>query len=73
MKAYGLDAMRSKGCKYAEDDVCTKGWFHGTGKHQSKRRRNHQRIYKKIQRAHNKQELRTESRIYTEQEDQSHE
>lgn len=65
MKAYGLDAMRSKGCKYAEDDVCTKGWFHGTGKHQ--------RIYKKIQRAHNKRELRTESRIYTEQEDQSHE
>ena len=25
MKAYGIDAMRNKGHKYAEDDVYTKG------------------------------------------------
>ena len=32
MKAYGIDAMRNAGHKYAEGDVYTKGWFHGCKK-----------------------------------------
>ena len=64
MKAYGIDAMRSKGHRYAEEDVCTKGWYHGTKKHQSRSRSKHQRIYKKIQRAYDKSEITKEALSY---------
>lgn len=60
MKAYGMDAMMAKGHKYAVDDVSTKGWFHGTKKHQSRRRRTHQRIFKKKQRAYDRAQLQKE-------------
>lgn len=57
MKAYGMNAMMAKGHKCAADDVSTKGWFHGTKKHQSRRRKLHQRIYKKKQRAFDRAQL----------------
>lgn len=65
MKAYGIDAMRNAGHKYAEDDVYTKEYFHGGKKHQSSRRRKHQRIYKKIQRAYHKRLISSELQNYT--------
>lgn len=65
MKAYGIDAMRNAGHKYAEDDVYTKGYFHGGKKHQISRRRKHQRIYKKIQRAYHKRLISSELQNYT--------
>lgn len=51
MRPYGIDALRQKGHKYGEDDMCTRGYFLSARGNRSKRRNTHKRTYKKLERA----------------------
>jgi hypothetical protein len=50
MRPYGIDSARQKGHKHAEYDISTRGYFLSARGKRSKRRNEHKRIYKKLER-----------------------
>ena len=57
MKNPGLNAMRKKGMRHAEDDVLIKECHLKNGKHRHRRVRRHKRTYNKIARAMERAEI----------------